>query len=704
MAKIKSTDLERRKDIIENAWLGLDNIDEIKKDLFNPLTNRTRNELDHPGLRELAVMKNPHYLSYAAKVLLGVDLLPEQAAILEELWTRPFPMFVASRGFGKSWLMALYCMLRMVLTPEAKTGGAGVKIVIVGAAFRQSKVIFEYMETLWRNAPVLRDLCDQNSGPRKDVDRCTMRLNENWTIAIPLGDGTKIRGLRATIIIADEFASVPPDIYETVVQGFAAVSADPVKNVKEYAVRAKKKELGIWDDADEEFFQAREGNQIIISGTADYDFKHYADYWKRYCAFVRSDGDVRNLREWFDPEEGIPEHFNYRHYSVIRVPYDLIPKGFMDDRVVTRAKATVHSGIYQMEYGACFTADSDGFFKRSLIESCVTSDNKPVVLPSGPVWFDAVVHGKPDGEYVYGIDPASEADNFSIVVLQICGDHRRVVYCWTTNREDFKKRRRAGLTDVDDFYSFCARKIRDLMRVFPPAQNHPLGAAIGIDAQGGGIAVLEALHDTDKIEAGEHKLWPIIDPDKPADTDIEPGLHLLDMVQFANFEWTSTANHGLRKDMEDKVLLYPRFDTLSLEIAAGEERIRAQNFKEKHGKELTIYDSLEDCVLEIEELKNELTTIVQTRTGTGVNGRDRWDTPEIKLETGKKGRLRKDRYSSLVIANMVGRQIARAPAPIAYEVVGGFASEIKPQNGQMYNGPEWFAEGMQESLDMFGAV
>ena len=32
------------------------------------------------------------------------------------------------------------------------------KIVIVGAGFRQAKVVFEYMETIWRNAPILRDL------------------------------------------------------------------------------------------------------------------------------------------------------------------------------------------------------------------------------------------------------------------------------------------------------------------------------------------------------------------------------------------------------------------------------------------------------------------------------------------------------------------------------------------------------------------
>ena len=38
-----------------------------------------------------------------------------------------------------------------------------------------------------------------------------MRLGDSWTIAIPMGDGSKIRGLRAHIIIADEFASISPD-------------------------------------------------------------------------------------------------------------------------------------------------------------------------------------------------------------------------------------------------------------------------------------------------------------------------------------------------------------------------------------------------------------------------------------------------------------------------------------------------------------
>jgi len=506
---------------------------------------------------------------------------------------------------------------------------------------------------------------------------------------------SKIRGLRATTVISDEFASISPDIYETVIAGFAAVSSDPVGNVKEYARRKEMIDQGSWNSERESAFLQRTGNQAIISGTADYSFNHFADYHKRYCSFIRSKGDLEKVRRFLgeDFTEEDAEYFNYKDYAVIRIPYDRIPKGFMDDKVVMRAKATVHSAIYLKEYGCCFVTDSDGFFKRSLIESCVTSETEPVNLPSGPVYFDAATRGNPNLKYVFGVDPASEADNFSIVVIELHEDHSRVVYVWTTNRDDFKKRVKAGLTDVNDFYGYTARKIRELMRAFPCER-------IGIDAQGGGIAVAEALHDMDKLQPGELPIWEVIDDNKPKDTDNEPGLHILEMVQFAKSDWTAEANHGLRTDLEHKVLLFPRFDSITLEMSIAEDKIREDNYRKAHGKELTIYDTLEDAVLEIEELKDELTTIVMTRTGTGQGARDRWDTPETKLESGKKGRLRKDRYSSLIIANMIARQMKRTPTIAEYEVIGGFTGDIKHRDtsGNMYqSGPLWLTENQDTS-------
>jgi hypothetical protein len=48
-----------------------------------------------------------------------------------------------------------------------------------------------------------------------------------------------------------------------------------------------------------------------------------------------------------------------------------------------------------------------------------------------------------------------------------------------------------------------------------------------------------------------------------------------------------------------------------------------------------LYDTLEDCVLEIEDLKDELATIVHTQTGTSM--RDRWDTPRRSRPAARRG-------------------------------------------------------------------
>ena len=659
----------------DDAWLGLGNLNALSIP-NNVMIHRSEKDIEFPDLHLMKILRDPHYLGSTVKLLFNIELHPIQVLILQEFWIRPFPMYIASRGWGKSFLLALYCVIKCTFFP-------GTKIVVVGAAFRQSKIIFEYMETIWRNSPILRSIFNGNDdGPRRDVDRCTMRLGDSWTIAIPMGDGSKIRGLRAHIIIADEFASISPDIYETVVAGFAAVSASPIQNVKEEAKKAAMKEAGLWN-TELETLNTKMGNQAIISGTADYDFKHFASYWKRYKAIIESRGDERKLQEIFGGE--IPGNFNWKDYSIIRIPYELIPKGFMDDKQVSRAKATIHTGIYNMEYAACFVKDSEGFFRRSLIESCVVS-NQDILIDNKPVIFDPVTKGDPTKQYVYGIDPASEQDNFSIVILEVYPNHNRIVYCWTTNRANFKERQKTGLISEHDFYGFCARKIRNLMKTFPPIK-------IGMDAQGGGVAIEEALHDPSKVEDGENLIWPIVE-DKHKDTDDQAGLHILELVQFAKAEWTSQANHGLRKDLEDKILLFPRFDNLSLGLAL-----------EAEGKDIVntdmsspLYDSLSECILEIEELKNELTTIVMTQTSQGPNARDRWDTPETKLTHGRKGRLRKDRYSSLLIANMIARQLIKNLKPIDYDVIGANARDTVNNDGKMYKGPDWFVSGANDDI------
>ena len=647
---------------IDEAWLGLEDID---IELFNPMSIVSANDDDFK-LKLAWLMTRPEYLSFITKHILNIQLLPSQALFLCEIWNRKFPMLIASRGFGKSFILSLYAVLRALILPRRK-------VVVVGAAFRQSKVLFEYMETIWRNSPMLRDICDGDSGPRRDTDRCTLRLNESTVTCLPLGDGQKIRGQRANDIIADEFASIPREIFENVVAGFAAVSADPVENVKRLAAQKKAEELGVV--LEEEQKEVLKDNQIILSGTAYYDFNHFATYWKKWKSIIKSKGDMSRLKEIFG--EDPPESFDWTQYSIIRMPYELLPKGFMDADQVARSKATVHTGIYQMEYGACFTRDSQGFFKRSLIQSCVASEGSITGQDGEPLEFEAALMGKEDRRYIFGVDPASEVDNFSIVIVEIHENHRRIVYCWTTTRSEHKEKVKRGYSTETDFYAYCARKIRDLMKLFPCIH-------IAMDAQGGGVAVMESMHDKDKIKEGEVPIWPTIDRNKPKDTDGEQGLHILEMCQFAKYDWLAEANHGMRKDFEDKALLFPSFDALTLSISEHQDNTKGRMF-----------DTLEECILDIEELKDELSMIQMTQT---TSGRDRWDTPQVVVGTGRKSKMRKDRYSALLMCNMAARILQRTPTPEEYQFYGGFATGgFMPKTDEKpYSGPSWFTEQMKD--------
>jgi hypothetical protein len=299
---------------------------------------------------------------------------------------------------------------------------------------------------------------------------------------------TKIRGMRANIVLVDEFNSVNPEIYETVIAGFAAVSQNPIQNVKEAAKRKVLQGAGLWSKVNEEAYRSKKSNQAILSGTCGYTFEHFYSYWKRYHGIIESKGDPKKLAQVLGEDvDDFMSTLDWRDFSIIRIPFELVPEGFMDEKQVVRSKATMHAGIYDMEYGAVFTADSQGFFKRSLIESCVAHEAN-INKESWPSWckypFDPKVRGNSDYQYVMGVDPASEEDNFALVILELHPEHQRVVHVWTTNRKDFKERQKAGLTDMTDYYAYCVRRIRDLMRVFNIIR-------IGIDTQGGGHQITE---------------------------------------------------------------------------------------------------------------------------------------------------------------------------------------------------------------------
>jgi hypothetical protein len=160
---------------------------------------------------------------------------------------------------------------------------------------------------------------------------------------------------------------------------------------------------------------------------------------------------------------------------------------------------------------------------------------------------------------------------------------------------------------------------------------------------------------------------------------MEKGIHILDLIVPVG-DYNSEANHGMLKDIQEKVLLFPLFDVVEVAKAA---LIDKENDIE--------IDTYEDLTNEIEELKNELQSIVVTQTS--VLGKENFDTPAVKLEGSRKGHQRKDRYSALLYANYYARNRDKKDIlKIEYKAVGGTKETLRKfSNGarstQMYTGP-----------------
>jgi hypothetical protein len=648
-------------------WLEFDKLPDNLP--LSPLEKLNVTSIDQTYTECVEMFCNTKYLSFFCKHILGFEPLPFQSVVLDTLWSKKYPILLASRGAGKTTILAVYCLLRMAIDP-------GSKIVIVSGSFRQARQVFEQMKSCYENSPVLRDICrNREDGPKRELDRFEFRIGKSICYALPLGDGTTIRGFRANHIIVDECALVPHDILSTVVEGFGAVSKDPVSKVKEHATVTHLKKAGKWTREMEDLRElSKEGNQIIYAGTAYYSFNHFYEYYMRWCKIIGTGGDPDKIKKIFGDDKTIQKGFNWKDFAVIRIPYDALPEGFLDPGIIAKAKATMHTGLFFMEFGATFISDTNGFFRRTLIESCTTT--KPVRIKSGRlVQFSAKKFGDSDKRYIMGIDPAAYRDNAAVVILELDEDHRKVVYCWTANQKKFNELKKKGLIKEDDYYRYVARHIRDLMQKFNICR-------IAMDKHGGGTAIAEALKDRTMLGEHEVPIYEVIEPDKEKATDFLEGLHILKIIVPTN-EINSRANHGMLKDFQDRTLIFPAYDSIEFERFS----VLDKAYEETPD---TAEDTYTQVIEEIEELKNEITNIICKPSAS--LGQETFDTPDTRSDAfGKSVRSPKDRYSALLYANLESRDdyVGEMEEKFQYKAVGGTRATISSKQaatGSMYYG------------------
>ena len=158
--------------------------------------------------------------------VLGIQLKLFQKILLYAMMHYNFIMYLAARGQGKTYLTALFCVVRCILYP-------GTKIVVSSSTRKQAnEVLLKIQDDFMKKSPILRSEIEKcNIGPN---DAYIYFRNSSWIKVVTASDTG--RSARANCIVADEFRMIDLDIINTVLRKFLSSPRQPeYLNKPEYA-------------------------------------------------------------------------------------------------------------------------------------------------------------------------------------------------------------------------------------------------------------------------------------------------------------------------------------------------------------------------------------------------------------------------------------------------------------------------------------
>lgn len=288
---------------------------------------------------------NPHRF---VKDFLHIDLHLFQKMLLVMMNLSSTFAFIACRGLGKSFLCAVFCVMRCVLYP-------GEKICIASGTRGQSvNVLEKILMEIKPNSPELAYEIDERSSRVTNSDAKIVFKNGSFIKVVTASDSS--RGNRAHILIIDEFRLVKKDIIDTILKKFLSNPRRP-KYMNDPAYRHDKSLI--------------ESLKTMYLSSA-----YYKDHWsytkcKDTCRLMLSD---------------------QRHDFVCGFPYQLaLKEGLLsEDRVIEDITESDFSEIkWSMEMEALFWGDSDGAFfdyesiaKTRKIQYPMLPDDQAMMLPS----------------------------------------------------------------------------------------------------------------------------------------------------------------------------------------------------------------------------------------------------------------------------------------------------------------------------------
>lgn len=148
---------------------------------------------------------NPHRF---VEELMGIHLKLFQKILIYAMMVYDYFYFIAARGLGKTYLVAIFACVRCILYP-------GTKIVAFSATFKQGKeIVLKITDDFMIHSPFL---CNEIKRTSTGLNDCGVWFKNGSWIQVRVAGETS-RGARANIIIGDEARMIPRKIYDTVMR------------------------------------------------------------------------------------------------------------------------------------------------------------------------------------------------------------------------------------------------------------------------------------------------------------------------------------------------------------------------------------------------------------------------------------------------------------------------------------------------------
>lgn len=347
-------------------------------------------------------------LGITFELLTGIRLFPYQEIVLRNWFKHNFCMNIWSRGGSKSFLVAVFCCLYPLFNKNAK-------IILTSNSFRATRGLMITIEGLLnsKGGQLLRQ-CFTPDGSRelqfrRGADEIRLNVNGGFIVALPMNN--KLRGFRASVVIADEAAQIPEDIYKSVLVPFLSAKDNVQEQLEIQEIEDELIKSGDMKEEDRTILGT--DKKIIALSSASYDFEFL---YRLYAGWVN-----KVLDKTDEKFESIDIDDNKRTYFVSRFSYKALPKELVEKEIAEEAKSGdgENSASFQREWMALFSSSSDGFFNiKRLHDNTIPHGELPCVQ----------LKGNKDSKYILAIDPnfsaSKSSDYFAMGVFLLNDDER----------------------------------------------------------------------------------------------------------------------------------------------------------------------------------------------------------------------------------------------------------------------------------------